>query len=155
MNWQSPKYFGYYPSSINVTSVLAEMFVTTFHTPNFSFSVAPSYTELENTMVDWSAITLGLPEAFLLKNSGGGIINNSTSESIFVSAHAAKFQKMKELNIKGNNPDVLKLVGYFGQGSHVSSERALSIKDIYYKRSVPYRYNSDLLNYELDFERFV
>ena len=46
MNWQSPKYFGYYPSSINVTSVLAEMFATTFQTPSFSYAVAPSFTEL-------------------------------------------------------------------------------------------------------------
>jgi aromatic-L-amino-acid/L-tryptophan decarboxylase len=61
MNWQSPKYFGYYPSSVNVTSVLAEMFATTFQTPNFSYAVAPSFTELENTMMDWSAKALGLP----------------------------------------------------------------------------------------------
>lgn len=40
---------------------------------------------------------------------------------MFTSAHVAKFAKMKELNIKGNNPDVLKLVGYFGQGNHISS----------------------------------
>lgn len=44
MNWQAPNYFGYYPSSINVTSVLAEMFATTFQTPNFSYAVAPSFT---------------------------------------------------------------------------------------------------------------
>lgn len=68
-------------------------------------------------------------------------MNNSASESIFVSAHAAKFKKLKELNIQGNNPDLLKLVGYFGQGSHISSERALLIKDIYYRRSIPYIYS--------------
>lgn len=140
MNWQAPNYFGYYPSSINVTSVLAEMFATTFQTPNFSYVVAPSFTELENAMVDWSAKALGLPERFLLKNEGGGIINNSATESMFTSAHVAKFAKMKELKIEGNNPDVLKLVGYFGQGNHVASERGLAIKDIYYRRSVPYRY---------------
>jgi glutamate/tyrosine decarboxylase-like PLP-dependent enzyme len=155
MNWQSPKYFGYYPSSINVTSILAEMFATTFQTPSFSYAVAPSFTELENTMMDWSAKAIGLPEKFLLKNSGGGIINNSATESIFVSAHAAKFKKLKELKLEGNNPDVLKLVGYFGQGSHISSERALTVKDIYYRRAIPYVYNEKKLNYELDFDRFV
>lgn len=46
-------------------------------------------------MMDWSAKALGLPEAFLIKNSGGGIINNSASESVFVSAHVAKFKKLK------------------------------------------------------------
>jgi hypothetical protein len=64
--------------------------------------------------MDWSVKLLGLPSKFLLKNSGGGIINNSTTESIFVTVHAAKCKKLKELNIAGNNPDILKLVGYYG-----------------------------------------
>lgn len=46
MNWQSPKYFGYYPSSINATSVLAEMFSVAFHSPSFAYTVAPAFTEL-------------------------------------------------------------------------------------------------------------
>lgn len=98
-------------------------------------------------MVDWSAKALGLPERFLLKNEGGGIINNSATESMFTSAHVAKFAKMKELKIEGNNPDVLKLVGYFGQGNHVASERGLAIKDIYYRRAIPYKYVEEKLNY--------
>jgi aromatic-L-amino-acid decarboxylase len=61
MNWQSPKYFGYYPSSINATSVLAEMFSVAFHSPSFAYSVAPAFTELENIVMDWSAKALGLP----------------------------------------------------------------------------------------------
>jgi aromatic-L-amino-acid decarboxylase len=74
---------------------------------------------------------------------------------MFTSAHVAKFTKMKELKIEGNNPDVLKLVGYFGQGNHVASERGLAIKDIYYRRAIPYKYVEEKLNYELDYEKFV
>ena len=48
-------------------------------TPMFNYSVAPTWTEIENIAVDWSAKALGLPDQFLLKNSGGGIINNSAS----------------------------------------------------------------------------
>jgi aromatic-L-amino-acid decarboxylase len=61
MNWQSPKFLGYYPSSVNVTSIFAEMFATTFQTPGFIYGIAPAFTELENVMVDWSAKALGLP----------------------------------------------------------------------------------------------
>lgn len=93
-------------------------------------------------MVDWSVKMLGLPDKFLLNNTGGGIINNSATESMFVSVHAAKFKKMKELGIQGNNPDMLRLVGYFGEGSHISSHRALAVKDIFYRRAVPYVYNA-------------
>lgn len=46
-------------------------------------------------MMDWSAKALGLPDKYLIKNSGGGIMNNSASESMFVSVHVAKFKKLK------------------------------------------------------------
>lgn len=77
--WQSPKFFGYYPSSINVTNILGDMFAVITQSPSFNYSTSPSFTELENIVVDWSAKALGLPEKFLLKNSGGGIINNSAT----------------------------------------------------------------------------
>ena len=89
-----------------------------------------------------------------MKNSGGGIINNSASESIFNSVHVAKFVKRKELGIEIDDPRILKFVGYFGEGSHISSERALMIKDICHKRAVPYVYNPDILNFDLDVDRF-
>jgi aromatic-L-amino-acid decarboxylase len=95
MKWQSPKFFGFFPSSVNVTSVLGDMFAVITHTPGFTYAVGPSHTELENVVVDWSAKALGLPEKFLLKNSGGGIISNSASESIFNTVHVAKFSKLK------------------------------------------------------------
>lgn len=151
MDWQSPRFFGYYPSSVNVTSVFAQMFATTFQTPAFIYAIAPAFTELENVMVDWSAKALGLPECFLLKSTGGGIINNSATESIFVSVHVAKFAKRKELGIQGNDPRVLKFVGYYGQGSHNSSLRGLLVKDIFYRRPVPYRFAPEKNNYEIDF----
>ena len=46
MRWQSPKFFGYYGSSINVTNILGDMFHVINHSPNFSFATSPSWTEL-------------------------------------------------------------------------------------------------------------
>ena len=46
MLWQSPKFFGYFPSNIAVSSVIAEMFATTFHSPAFNYAASPSHTEL-------------------------------------------------------------------------------------------------------------
>lgn len=45
--------------------------------------------------MDWVAKAFGLPEHFLLKNSGGGEVNNSATESVFISIHAAKHKKMQ------------------------------------------------------------
>ena len=154
MKWQSPKFFGYFPNSVNVTNIFGDMFSIITQGPNFNFSVAPAWTELENVIVDWSALALGLPEAFLLKNSGGGMVANSASDSIFTTVHMAKYAKRKELGIELNNPEVLKFVGYFGKGSHVSSERGLAIKDILYRRAIPYVYNKEILNYEMDVDKF-
>lgn len=103
MLWQSPRFFGYYPSTIAVTNILAEMFATTFHSPAFSYALSPSHTELENIMTDWASLAMGLPAKFLIKNSGGSIINTSTTESILVTIHTAKHKKMNELNINEEN----------------------------------------------------
>ena len=90
------------------------MFHVINHTPNFNYSIAPAWTEIENIVVDWSAKAMGLPKQFLLKNSGGGIINNSATESFFNSVHIAKYAKRKELDISLDDPRFLKFVGYFG-----------------------------------------
>jgi hypothetical protein len=44
--WQSYKFFGYYPSSVNVTNIFAEMFAVINQTPSFSFGTSPAFTEL-------------------------------------------------------------------------------------------------------------
>ena len=73
---------------------------------------------------------------------------------MFNSVHMAKYAKRRELGIELDDPRVVKFVGYFGEGSYVGCERALMIKDIFHRRSVPYVYNKDILNYELDVDRF-
>lgn len=54
----------------------------------------------------------GLPDCFLLKNSGGGTIALSTTDAVYTNVHAAKIRKMKELNITLEDPRILKLVAY-------------------------------------------
>jgi hypothetical protein len=66
----------------------------------------------------------------------------------------AKYAKRKEMRMEMNNTDVSKFVGYFGEGSHLSSRRGLPIKDIYHRRAVPYIYNDEIMNYELDVDKF-
>ena len=49
-----------------------------------------------------------LPEKFYLKNSGGGTISNTVLDAVFISIHAAKRRKMKELGIDLYDPRILK-----------------------------------------------
>ena len=46
MKWQSPKYFGYFASTVNVTNIFGDMFSVITQTPGFNFAVAPAWTEL-------------------------------------------------------------------------------------------------------------
>lgn len=79
MNWQSPKYFGYFPSLVSTPNAIADIFINVFANPGFMYSFSPFHTELENVVMDWVALSLGLPKKFLFKNEGGGIVNTSTT----------------------------------------------------------------------------
>ena len=153
MNWQSPKFFAYYPCNINSTILLSEMFTGVFAALSVDHTNAPCLNELENVMLDWAAKAMSLPSKFLLNNTGGGMLNGGASESMLLSIHVAKSKKMKKLNIEGNDPRSLKLVGYYGEGSHDASHRGLQIKDIYHQRSIPYFYDERIQNYRLNLDR--
>jgi len=71
------------------------MIASAFHSPGCHYFFSPSYTELENIIVDWCAQSIALPDKFLFKNGGGGIINPSATESIFTTVNAAKVRKMR------------------------------------------------------------
>lgn len=64
-------------------TVIGDMISVAFNTPGFTWICSPASTELENTVVDWIAQMTGLPDKFLLKNEGGGVINTAVGASIF------------------------------------------------------------------------
>lgn len=101
------------------------MFASTFHSPAFVWNASPSHTEVENIVVDWMAQLLGLPEVFLLKNNGGGSIATCITDAALNTVHAAKRRKMKEKGLELDNPDILKLVGYYTEHSHICGQKSL------------------------------
>ena len=105
-------------------------------------------------MVDWTVLALGLPEKFLMKNSGGGIINTTISEGTFLAIHVAKRRKMKELNIELNDPKTLKFVGYYAEFCYAGADKALFLKNVHYRRAVPSKFCQEKYNFVLDIEKF-
>lgn len=89
------------------------MIASAFHTPGSLYFFSPSYTELENIMVDWAAQSIKLPEKFMFKGTGGGIINPSATDGLFTVVNAAKVRKMNQLGIWTDNALVTKFVGYY------------------------------------------
>jgi glutamate/tyrosine decarboxylase-like PLP-dependent enzyme len=73
---------------------------------------------------------------------------------IFLSIHAAKHRKMKELNMELHDPRMLKLVGYYTGITHSLNHKALYMKDIPYRREVPVYFNDEVQNYQIKVEEF-
>ncbi len=44
--WQSERFFAYFPSLISHVSTLADMFAQTFHSPSFTFKASPAHAEV-------------------------------------------------------------------------------------------------------------
>ncbi|KRX11095.1 Pyridoxal phosphate-dependent transferase [Pseudocohnilembus persalinus] len=152
--WQHPAFFAYYPSTVSHMTILADMFAQAFNSPGFIFNVSPTHTELENIVMDWLAQLIGLPEVFLLKNQGGGSMQTSISDAMFNTVHAAKKCKMQELNIKPDNPDMLKFVGYYVEHGFAASQKSLMLKDIAHQRQIPIIFDERVQNFQPDVKKF-
>ena len=152
--WQHPNFFAYFPSNMNHGTIVGDMISMAFNTPGFTWIASPASTELENIVVDWIVKLLGLPENFLIKNQGGGMIANTMGDAIFLSVHAAKHKKMVELGIDFTDVRMLKFVGYYTAICHSQSHKGLYIKDIPYRREIPVYYDERVQNYQIKVEEF-
>ncbi|KAI7209344.1 dopa decarboxylase-like protein [Hortaea werneckii] len=89
-HWQSPKFMAFFPASSTYPGILGEMWSAALTTPAFNWICSPAVTELETIVLDWLAQILGLPEAFMSKQEGGGVIQGSASEAIVTVMVAAR-----------------------------------------------------------------
>ncbi|KAF2503006.1 hypothetical protein BU16DRAFT_498974 [Lophium mytilinum] len=144
-HWQSPNFMAFFPASSTFPSMLGEMYSAAFTAPAFNWLCSPAVTELETVVLDWLAGLFALPECFLSKGEGGGVIQGSASEAVVTVMVAArerivqrrcghleegeeKEQKMGEERIK--------LVALGGEHSHSSVQKAANIAGVRF-RSVP------------------
>lgn len=153
-NWQHPNFFAYFLSNVHYSSIMAEMISTAFNTVGFTWFSSPSCTELENIMMDWCVDALNLPKKFRFDQTGGGCIYTTIGEIIMLTVHSAKFAKKIELNISNKDPLNMKFVGYYSGLCHISSKKALMLKDIPYIREIPVQFNLETYSYESSPEMF-
>jgi len=142
-HWSHPNFFSYFPSNTTHPGVISELFSKTFNSPGFDWKCGPANTELETIISDWTVKATGLDEKFLFKNGGGGIINNTISESLFTVVHTAKISKIKELGIKLNDPKTLKFVGYYTEIGHICIHKALYLNYVFEERIIKANYDKD------------
>ncbi|KAF4359560.1 hypothetical protein F8388_003563 [Cannabis sativa] len=121
-HWQSPNFFAFFPNNVSTAALLGEMLCTGFNCPGFSWQVSPAITELEMVVMDWLANMINLPKSFLFSGgsgTGGGIIQNTTSDAIIMTLHAARDRAIKKIGTE----NMLKLVVYGSDQTHSTFEK--------------------------------
>jgi len=63
-HWQHPRFFGYFPSNGELSSVLGDQLSTGLGVIGLNWQAAPALTELEEVVTNWMRSMLGLPEDF-------------------------------------------------------------------------------------------
>ncbi|CAH8661132.1 unnamed protein product [Schistosoma curassoni] len=112
---------------------MADMLSTALGCNGFSWVASPAITELEILMCDWIGKLLNLPDTFLHSSGiGGGVIQSSASDCIFVSMLAARHQAIERYKhllkmISDLDPEIIvlsKLVAYASTLAHSAVEKA-------------------------------
>jgi aromatic-L-amino-acid decarboxylase len=89
-HWQSPHFFGYFPSNSSGPAIIAELISAGLGVQGMLWSTSPSCTELEMRMLDWLAQMLDLPKKFRSTAQGGGVIQDSASSAVLCALLAAR-----------------------------------------------------------------
>ncbi|PKI52939.1 hypothetical protein CRG98_026645 [Punica granatum] len=128
-HWLSPNFFAYFPATASNAAFIGEMLCTCFNTVGFSWFASPAGTELEMVVVDWLAHMLQLPKSFMFSNGtgGGGVIQNTTSESILVTLVAARDRAIDSIGADYMH----KLVAYGSDQTHPTFAKACKIVGIH------------------------
>lgn len=84
MHWQHPSFFGFFPSNVELSSVLGDLLSTGLGMVGISWEASPALTELEETCVDWLRQMLGLGPAWR------GAIQESASASTLIAIVCAR-----------------------------------------------------------------
>ena len=151
-HWQHPNFFAYFPTAASHIAAATEMYTHCFNTPNFSWHVSPATHEIEWIISDWVVKLFGMPEKFLMKNSGGGKFMNSTTETVVLSLNCARKRKIEELNLAVDDVRRLKFSAYYAESNKTWAGKALHINEINFKRSIPLLYSEEIENYVVDYE---
>jgi aromatic-L-amino-acid decarboxylase len=135
-HWQHPNFMAFFPSNTSYPGILGELYSSVYSAPAFNWLCSPAITELETVMMDWVAQMIGLPECFLSKTEGGGVIQGTASEAIVTVMVAARERALSRLTAKPEDKkgqedakDALrgKLVALGSEHAHSSTQKGALI----------------------------
>jgi aromatic-L-amino-acid decarboxylase len=127
-HWQSPNFFAYFPCNASGPGILGDLVSSGLGVQGMLWSTSPACTELETHVMDWLVGMLGLPEKFLSRDTGGGVIQDTASSAVLCALLAARERATGYAsNKKGCDG---KLVAYASTQTHSSLEKAAMIAGI-------------------------
>ena len=118
-NWQHPRFFGYFPASGLLASVLGDLLSSGLGVVGLAWQSSPALTEVEEVVVDWLRQMLGLSPAW------SGVLNDTASTSTLVALLCARERTTNYgLGRGGLQAEPRPLIVYTSAHSHSSVEKA-------------------------------
>jgi aromatic-L-amino-acid/L-tryptophan decarboxylase len=118
-HWQHPRFFGYFPSNGELSSVLGDYLSTGLGVLGLSWQSSPALTELEEVVTDWLRQMVGLSKEWR------GVISDTASSSTLVALICARERASAfSLARAGLQGESAPLVVYVSTHSHSSVEKA-------------------------------
>lgn len=118
-HWQHPRFFGYFPSNVPLSSVLGDILSTGLGVLGLNWQASPALTELEEVTCDWFRQMVGLPDAW------AGVIQDTASAGTLISLLCARERTTGfSLDRGGLQAEAAPLTVYASAQSHSSVEKA-------------------------------
>lgn len=118
-HWQHPRFFGYFPSNGELSSVLGDYLSTGLGVLGLSWQSSPALTEIEETTTDWVRQMIGLSEAW------SGVIQDTASSCTLVALICARERASGYSLVQGGlQGESQPLVVYVSAHSHSSVDKA-------------------------------
>lgn len=119
MNWQHPRFFGYFPSNGLLASVLGDFFSTGLGVIGLAWQSSPALTEVEEVAIDWLRQMLGLSPSW------SGVIQDTASTSSIVALLSARERATNQGADRGGfQQAAVPLTVYTTAHSHSSVQKA-------------------------------
>ncbi|MBI4471597.1 MAG: amino acid decarboxylase [Acidobacteria bacterium] len=119
-HWNHPAFFAYFAVTGSFPGILGELLSAAFNVNGMLWRTSPAFTELEEHVLGWLRLMLGLPENFM------GVVYDTASTSTFHALAAAR-EAITEYNVSENGicgPKAPRLRMYTSTHAHSSVDKA-------------------------------
>ncbi|MFN0242343.1 MAG: pyridoxal phosphate-dependent decarboxylase family protein [Planctomycetota bacterium] len=118
-HWQHPRFFGYFPSNGDLSSVLGDYLSTGLGVLGLAWQSSPALSEVEEVATDWMRQMIGLSDAW------SGVIQDTASSSTLVALVCARERASDFSLARGGLQGLEKpLVVYTSEHAHSSVDKA-------------------------------